>query len=287
MKLLKSLVFGKLTMSILAAVAAITFPMTTMAGETAPVNMVPMQGGDPPADARDPYASSDGYEYRGMAGWEETDEMSISKIIVDQLEYRNGDRENLQRWDMQGWLGTDYDKFWFKFEGDIPVGKNERELELQTLYSRAIAAYWDMQFGARFDRIYGGGSSDGRYFGVFGFQGLAPYWFDVEPAVFIDNDGNLSARLTATYDLLFTQRLILQPRTEFNLSANNVPKFGVGKGLNDLQLGLRLRYEFTREIAPYVGVAWQKQYADTANFTSASGGIVEDAKFLAGIRLWF
>ncbi|MCF6254052.1 MAG: copper resistance protein B, partial [Thiomicrorhabdus sp.] len=209
-----------------------------------------MQGGDPPPGARDPLASSDGYEYRGMAGWEETDEISISKIIVDQLEYRSGSKENLQRWDIQGWLGTDYNKFWFKFEGDTPVGKSEGELELQALYSRAVSAYWDMQMGARFDRIYGGGSSNNRVLGVFGFQGLAPYWFEVEPAVFIDDEGNFSARLVATYDLLLTQRLILQPRTEFNLSANNVPKFGVGKGLNDLQLALRLRYEFTRKIAP-------------------------------------
>ncbi|MFV2004442.1 MAG: copper resistance protein B [Gammaproteobacteria bacterium] len=287
MKILKIFTHRKQLLNLIAAAVVSIFSANVIAGETSSVNMTPMQGGDPPPDARDPFANSGGYEYRGMAGWEETDEIAIGKIIVDQLEYRSGDKENLQRWDMQGWYGTDYDKLWLKFEGDIPVGKSEGELELQTLYSRAVSAYWDMQFGARFDRIYGGGSSDSRLLGVFGFQGLAPYWFDVEPAVFIDDDGNLSARLTATYDLLFTQRLILQPRTEFNLSANDVPKFGVGKGLNDLQLGLRLRYEFTREIAPYVGVAWQKQYADTANFTSADGGIVEDAKILAGIRLWF
>lgn len=263
------------------------FSVTALAGEAPSMNRVPMQGGDAPPDARDPLANSGGYEYRGMAGWEETDEMSIGKIIVDQLEYQGGNKENSQRWDMQGWLGSDYDKFWFKFEGDIPVGKSEGELELQALYSRAVSAYWDMQLGVRFDRVDGGGNTDSRLLGVFGYQGLAPYWFEVEPAVYIDDEGNFSARLTATYDLLFTQRLILQPRTEFNLSANDVPEFGVGKGLNDLQLGLRLRYEFTREIAPYIGVAWQKQYGDTASFTSADGGIVEDTKLIVGIRLWF
>lgn len=287
MKSFRLFTFKKQSINLIIAGAISVFSINVIAGEAASMNMVPMQGGSPPPDARDPLASSDGYEYLGMAGWEKTDEIAISKVMVDQLEYRKGNKENLQRWDIQGWFGTDYNKFWFKTEGDIPVGKGEGELELQTLYSRAVSAYWDLQLGARVDRFYGGGVSNDRYFAVIGYQGLAPYWFDVEPALFVDDDGNISARLTATYDLLFTQRLVLQPRMEFNLSANNVPKFGVGKGLNDLQLGFRLRYEFTREIAPYIGVAWQKQYADTANLVSADGGIVEDAKLVAGIRLWF
>lgn len=287
MKQLNVFVSTNKTLALILTMVVSTLSANLTAAESSSMEITPMQGGDPPPDARDPLASSGGYEYRGMAGWEDTDEISISKIIVDQLEYRSGDKENLQRWDIQGWFGTDYNKFWFKAEGDIPVGKSEGELEFQALYSRAVSAYWDLQLGARVDRFYSAGVNNDRYFGVFGFQGLAPYWFDVEPAVFIDDEGNVSARLTATYDLLFTQRLILQPRMEFNLSANNVPKSGVGKGINDLQLGLRLRYEFTREIAPYVGIAWQKQYADTADFVSAEGGIVEDAKLLVGIRLWF
>ncbi len=287
MKYLKLNTLSKLSVNLILAGAISIFSTNTIADETSSMNMVPMQGGSPPPDARDPLASSDGYEYRGMAGWEKTDEITISKIIVDQLEYRKGDKENIQRWDMQGWRGTDYNKFWIKTEGELAVGKSEGELELQTLYSRAVSAYWDLQLGARADRFYGGGRSDDRYFVVIGFQGLAPYWFDVEPALFVDDDGNLSARLTATYDLLLTQRLVLQPRMEVNLSANKVPTFGVGKGLNDLQIGFRLRYEFKRKIAPYIGVAWQKQYADTAKFTSADGGIVEDAKIVVGIRLWF
>lgn len=286
MSIFKIFSLNKLSMNV-TIIALGIFSSGIMAAEMAPMKVSAMQGGDAPADARDPLASSDGYEYRDMAGWEKTDEMSIGKMIVDQLEYRSGDNENIQRWDMQGWFGTDYKKYWFKFEGDIPTAKSEGELELQTLYDQAVSAYWDMQFGLRFDRVYGDGNSNNRILAVFGFQGLAPYWFDVEPAVFLDDEGNLSARITATYDLLFTQRLILQPRTEFNLSASDVPEFGIGTGLNDLQLGLRLRYEFTREIAPYIGIAWQKQYGDTARFTSVSGGIVQDSKLIMGVRLWF
>lgn len=287
MKLINQCSLKKRILNLAITCVLSIFSTNITANETPSVKMAAMQGGDSPEDARDPFANSGGYEYRGMAGWEETDEIPIGKVIIDQLEYRSGDIENIQRWDMQGWYGTDYQKYWFKFEGDIPTGKSEGELELQALYSLAVSAYWDMQFGARFDRAYADGNSNNRVLGVFGFQGLAPYWFEVEPAVYIDDEGNLSARLTATYDLLFTQRLILQPRTEFNLSADNIPELGIGKGLNDLQFDLRLRYEFTREIAPYIGVAWQKQYGDTASFTSASGGIVKDTQVIAGIRLWF
>lgn len=287
MILVKLLTHKKLNMKLLAAIMLSAFSTNLIAVETSSMEMLAMQGGDAPANARDPNANSGGYEYRGMAGWEESDEISVSKIIVDQLEYRAGDKENIQRWDIQGWLGTDYNKYWFKFEGDMPVGKSESDLELQTLYSLAVSAYWDMQFGARLDSIDNGVNTDNRLLAVFGFQGLAPYWFDLEPAIFLDDDGNLSARMTGTYDLLFTQRLILQPRMEFNLSADDVPKFGIGKGLNDLQLGLRLRYEFTREFAPYIGIEWQKQYSNTANLTIADGGIVKDNSIILGLRLWF
>lgn len=287
MILVKLLTHKKLNMKLLAAIMLSAFSTNLIAVETSSMEKLAMQGGDAPANARDPNANSGGYEYRGMAGWEESDEISVSKIIVDQLEYRAGDKENIQRWDIQGWLGTDYNKYWFKFEGDMPVGKSESDLELQTLYSLAVSAYWDMQFGARLDSIDNGVNTDNRLLAVFGFQGLAPYWFDLEPAIFLDDDGNLSARMTGTYDLLFTQRLILQPRMEFNLSADDVPKFGIGKGLNDLQLGLRLRYEFTREFAPYIGIEWQKQYSNTANLTIADGGIVKDNSIILGLRLWF
>lgn len=231
---------------------------------------------------RDPFEHADGYEYRGMAGWEETDEMSISKFIVDQLEYRQGDQEDLQRWDMQAWQGTDYERIWLKFEGDRSVTSGEHEIELQTLYSQAIAAFWDLQYGVRIDQI---SDADNRYFAVLGMQGLAPYWFEMEPAIFIDNNGNVSARLVASYDLLLTQRLIFQPRVEANLSANTVSEYGIGQGLNDLQFDMRLRYEFSREFAPYVGVAWQKKYGETADFVSPNA--IQDTQLVMGVRLWF
>ncbi len=246
-----------------------------------------MQGGRAPTDARDPNANSGGYEYRGMAGWEETDEITLGKIIIEQLEYRNNDGNNTLRWDTQGWYGKDYDKFWFKFEGEDEVSANEGELELQTLYSHSVSAFWDVQVGARYDLSYSSGNTNDRFFAVVGFQGLAPYWFEAEPSLYVSEDGDISARLVSTYDVLFSQKLILQPRFEINASASETREFGVGKGINDLQLGLRLRYEITRKLTPYIGVEWERKFGDTADFASADGADIDNSAIVAGVRFWF
>jgi len=125
------------------------------------------------------------------------------------------------------------------------------------------------------------------FFAVFSFQGSAPYWFDIEPAVFVSEDGDVSAHLTSLYDLLFTQRMILQPRFEINVAASyEVREHGVGKGMNDIQLGLRLRYQIRKEIAPYIGLSWLKNFGDTDNMALANGERVEPLAFVAGIRIW-
>jgi len=246
-----------------------------------------MQGGAAPANARSS-DYSDGYKYRGMAGWEETDEMTVSKIIADQMEYRsNSNGNNTLRWDMQGWRGTDYNKLWVKFEGDHEPKTRAGNLELQTLYSHSVSAFWDFQIGGRYDRFYSPGLVNDRFLAVIGFQGLAPYWFDVEPALFVSDKGDISARVTAIYDLLFTQRLILQPRFEINAALSEVPQFGVGKGVNDIQLGLRLRYEVRREFAPYIGIAWQKEFGTTADLARAGGELARNVSLITGLRWWF
>ncbi|WP_341581975.1 copper resistance protein B [Marinobacter metalliresistant] len=265
----------------------LALPLAPVLAQEAATENGSMQGGDAPADARDPDAQSGGYEYRGMAGWEETDEIVFNKVIFDQLEFRNNDGADTLRWDMQGWRGTDYKKLWFKFEGDDEVSANAGELELQALYSRSVTSFWDFQIGGRFDRAYNSDVSSNRFLGVIGFQGLAPYWFELEPALFLSEDGDVSARITATYDLLFSQRLILQPRFEANVAGSEVREFGVGSGLNDIQLGFRLRYEFRREVAPYIGVSWQRQFGNTADLTRADGGDVDNLALVAGFRVWF
>jgi len=235
-----------------------------------------MQGGSAPANARSG-DYSDGYEYRGIAGWEETDTISFSKVIADQMEFRsNSNGNNTLRYDMQGWRGTDYNKVWLKLEGDNELKSRTGESELQALYSRSVAPFWDFQIGARYDSFYEPGVINDRFLAVIGFQGLAPYWFDLEPAIFVSDKGDVSARITATYDLLLTQRLILQPRVEVNAALREARQYGVGKGLYDTQLGFRLRYEVRREFAPYVGLSWQKQFV-----------VKDNMALLAGVRWWF
>ena len=188
---------------------------------------------------------------------------------------------------MQGGYGTDTNKPWMKLEGDDQTSANGGELELQALFSRMIAPFWDLQVGLRYDNLYGSGPDRDRSFVVLGAQGLAPYRFEVEPALFISEDGDVSARLVGTYNLLFSQRLILQPRFETNIAASSAPKFSVGSGLNDVQLGLRLRYEFRRAFAPYIGVSWKHQYGNAADLTRADGEDFDNLALVAGFRVWF
>ena len=201
-----------------------------------------------------------------------------SFVLADRFEYQSHDETWV--WDAQGWLGGDYQKIWLKTQGSYVNGQTE-EAELQLLYSRAVLPFFDLQLGVRRE------IDASRTFAVVGLQGLAPQWMEIDVAAFISEDGDLSARLEIEYDLLLTQRLTLQPRIELDLAAREVAEHQVGKGLTSTELGLRLRYEVRREIAPYVGVAWHKTYGGTADFIKAVGDSTDTVSFVAGIRFWF
>jgi len=209
-------------------------------------------------------------------------------VLVDQLEFRGNDGDDLVRWDSEGWLGGDYNKLWFKTEGEVRTsGPSGGDAEFQILYGRTFAPFWDFQVGVRQDVLFGSGPDRERTFAVLGVEGLAPYWFEVTPALFISDDGDVSVRFTATYDLLFTQRLIAQPRIEVNAAAQDARKFGVESGFNDIELALRLRYEIRREFATYIGVNWLRKLGDTADLAREEGEDVDALGVVVGIRLWF
>lgn len=209
-------------------------------------------------------------------------------LQADQFEHRwNGEAEDTFSWEAQGWLGGDLNRAWLKTEGVVltegdPEERVE-EAELQLLYSRLIGPFTELQIGARHDFE----PDPSRTYAVVGVQALAPYLFEVDTAVFLSRQGELSARLEAEYELLFTQRLIAQPRFELNLSAEDVEERGIGRGVNDIDLGLRLRYEIRREFAPYVGVNWTKKIGNTADFAEEEGEDDSTFAVLAGIRFWF
>jgi copper resistance protein B len=202
---------------------------------------------------------------------------------LEQLEYRTGAGADTFTWDAQGWVGGDFNKLWAKTEGEHEVGGDLERAELQLLYSRAISANWDFQAGARVDVR----PEPERGFAAFGFKGLAPYFFEVDAAAFVSHKGEVSARLEAEYDVLLTQRLIAKPSLEMNFAAQEVAARGIGSGLNDVELGLRVRYEIVREVAPYVGVAWERKVGATADLARRAGKDVDALKFVVGLRVWF
>lgn len=207
-----------------------------------------------------------------------------SLVIADRLEFVTNAGVNLLLWDVQGWLGTDINKFWVKTNGEYLFADGGFDsAELQALYSRAISPYFDVQFGLRHDVE----PSPSRTHAVIGLQGLAPYWFQIDAAAFISSKGEVTARIEAEYELLLTQRLILQPRTELNFSFQEMDDLSIGSGLSTLELGLRLRYEVRREFGPYIGISWNRSIGDTADFTKAQGEKASSASFVAGLRMWF
>ncbi len=202
--------------------------------------------------------------------------------LIDRLEGvwpEEGDESLL--WDAQGWWGGDLSKLWWKSEGDIEDG-DVGDAELQLLYSRAITAFFDVQAGVRQDL-----EPDSRTYAVLGLQGLAPYWFELDAAAFVSEEGDVSARLEAEYDLLLTQRLVLQPRAETEVAFEDDPERGLGSGFTGVDLGLRLRYEIRRELAPYIGVEWSRALGETADLVRAAGGEDETTALVAGVRIWF
>ena len=187
------------------------------------------------------------------------------------------------RWDGEGWYGGDIDRLTIKTEGEGRFSEGVEEAEVQALYSRAIDPYFNAQIGIRQDL----GRGARRTYATIGFEGLAPYWFEVEGALFLSDKGDVFGRLEGYYDQRLTQRLILQPRIELNLAAQDVPASRIGAGLSTAEVGLRLRYEIKRQFAPYVGVSWERKVGQTGRYARADGEDVESKGLVAGIRFWF
>jgi copper resistance protein B len=187
------------------------------------------------------------------------------------------------RWDGEAWIGGDINRLWLKSEGEGAFRDGVDGAEVQALYSRAIGPYFNLQAGVRHDFQ----PSPTRTYATIGFEGLAPYMFEVEGAAFLSNKGEVFGRLEGYYDQRLTQRLILQPRVEFNLSAQDVPEIRLGSGVTDAEFGLRLRYEVSRQFAPYIGVSYQAKTGRSADYARADGRDPTTTSFVAGVRFWF
>ena len=203
-------------------------------------------------------------------------------VLFDRLEWQGRRGVSALNWNTNGWIGGDLHRFWFRSEGEGEAGGIEGA-EIQGLYGRAIAPWWDLVAGVRQD--VGPGPAD--TWAAVGIQGLAPYWFEVQATAFVSTGGQTQVRLEAEYELLLTNRLILQPLVEVDLFGRSDPERGTGAGLSSADAGLRLRYEIRRELAPYVGVTWERRFFGTADFAREAGEGIGGARLALGLRLWF
>ena len=262
-------------------------------------DMDSMQGMDmssksttPPLNARDPHAYSGGltldsgaFALPGPRQLKMADEHAFWTVLFDRFEYADGlssGMGNATQYDMQTWYGSSYDRLIVKSEGEIVDSKLE-ESENQLLWGHAISSFWDTQLGVRFDTSEG----PSRQWLTFGLQGLAPYWFEIDASVSVGAEGRSAFDFEAEYELLITQRLVLQPRVVLSAYGKDDAQNGVGKGLSSLAAGVRLRYEFSRQFAPYLGVEWTGQYGNTADFTELEGRSTRQTQWVAGVRFWF
>lgn len=215
---------------------------------------------------------------------EKMDDQLFTLLKVNQLEYRFQDGNDVVAWEGQGRIGTDENKFALKTEGEfVPDTRKFENAEVQLLYQRMISDFFDMQVGVRQDIR----PEPTRTFGVLGINGLAPQWFETDASFFVSHKGDASVRLEAEYELLITQRLVLEPSAELNIAFSNDEETGVGAGLSDVELGLRLRYEIVREFAPYIGVNWERKIGKTADFARAEGEDANAFAVVAGIRVFY
>lgn len=213
-----------------------------------------------------------------LSASEGAEEMLLNYVLADRLERQWDNSATVL--DLQGWVGKDLQKFWWKAEGEY--GDSDRSA-IEAFYSKAHSAYFDIQFGLRQEF----GSSPSRTSLAIGLQGLAPQWFELDTTAYLADDGDLSLRFEAEYELLMAQRLVLQPRIELTAGTGNSSERGLGSGLRESQLGLRLRYEIRRKIAPYIGITWNRAFGNTKDMRQQIDDDYDDISGVVGLRFWF
>ncbi|WP_236192128.1 copper resistance protein B [Pseudomonas paraglycinae] len=220
--------------------------------------------------------------FTSHAGHQVHDSAINTYFLADKLEWQNADDASTLAWDLSGWIGGDIDRLWLRSEGERSNGKTE-DAEVQALWGHAISPWWDVVTGVRQDFKPGAPQT----WAAFGLQGMALYNFEAEATAFLGENGQSAVRLEGDYDILLTNRLILQPTAELNVYGKNDPQRGIGSGLANTEAGLRLRYEIRREFAPYIGVTWNRTYGRTADYAREEGEDRSEARLVLGVRLWF
>ena len=277
-----------MTFSIVVAALAAALAHQQSAGQQPPPKPVDPHAGHVMAEQKRPADLPPITEQDRRAAFPDVDGHSVHDsaihyfLLFDQLEWLPRDAAQGFNLDSKGWIGGDLNRFWFRAEGETE-GRQVGESQAHFLYGRAFARWWDFVGGIRQDVRPGPAET----WAAIGVQGLAPYWFEVEATAYFGKDGRTHFRFETEYELLLTNRLILQPLIELELYGKAIPERGLGAGLSNANYGLRLRYEVRRELAPYVGVTWNQRYGGTADFARAAGEHTGGVRFVMGVRTWF
>ncbi|QIO89205.1 copper resistance protein B [Stenotrophomonas sp.] len=205
-----------------------------------------------------------------------------SMVLINRLEQWDGKHGNGQAWEASGWIGGNINRLWLRSEGERSDGRTGSS-DLELLYGRSVSPWWDVLVGVKQDIR----PADSRTWAAIGIQGLAPYKFETSATAYVGEGGQVAATVEVEYELLLTNRLILQPLVEATFSAKDEPEYGTGAGLNKVEAGLRLRYEFSRRFAPYIGISHERLFGDTADYHAAAGEDARDTRWVAGVRVWF
>ena len=231
---------------------------------------------DPPANPL-PHMS----EERMIELMQMEDNAAVGMVLFDKFEWREGEDEHSQAWDLQAFYGTDYKKLWIETEGARADDQEHGRVEV--LWDRVISSWWSLQAGVRHDFLEG----PSRTWAAVGLQGLAPYFFEIDAALYVGEQGRTALRLEAEYEMLITQRWVLQPTVELSAYGKDDLDNGIGSGVSDVEVAFRLRYEIRREIAPYVGVHWERLFGGSADIARGAEDDVDELSIVAGVRAWF
>lgn len=242
----------------------------------------PLEAGSGPSRAADAIWGAAAMRASREALRREHGAMTSVGLTVDRLEYRTGRGGEGFLWDAAGWYGGDIDRVWVESEGEGAFGDGVEEADVALLYGRAISPWFDLQAGLRQQF----GAIDRTYLDV-GIQGVAPHFVEVEADLYLSTEGDITAAAELEIDQRITQRLILQPRAELAVAAQDVPELGIGAGVDKAELGLRLRYELLREFAPYIGVEHEWKIGRSADVTRAAGQAPSSTSVVAGMKFWF
>jgi copper resistance protein B len=261
------------------ATALLVLPAFAAAQDSG-MSMPDMLSAQPPSSPVAPLPAMSGPA--SMPNMEMNDNASHAMLLIDQLEYADGYDGHGAMWEAEAWYGNDNNKWWLRSEGESSQGQIE-EGDIEVLWNHPLSAFWSTQLGIRHDLAV----ESQRNWAAIGLEGLSPYWVELEATAYASESGRLAARTRAEYTLRFTRRWVLQPEFELNLYSKDDPAPQVGRDISNAQLGLRLRYEMTRQFAPYVGVVWTRRFATTAHLAFDDQVPAFDRQFVIGIRMWF